>query len=912
MSEENERYNLEQACDILQISHKRLYSLASSGRIKSYRDDKTTFDKVAIDAIAALLIDTYSFKEVVKFVVEQPNLLDIHTATVMNYMKKFDVIINPMNGKDTRFYKSNMDKLISLLNENYKGKVTKKLMEKESGRRSLFQLRIDNYRGVVYLSEEMQGDVYNFEFLQKYTKDRTLTTFKNIDRFLRYMLNVCKEQKIEWYTNANHSDIYIKKSDFPAYKNHYKNIKQFNSNDYYRTDEVKSIFGIASTDGVAKFANSIKVSGLVYFEKEKIDELIKVIGNTVTTNEIQEIYNIPTTTFYRLLESLDIKYIPRRQFPLLESNRIYKSELKKFDDYFSKKELFDSISRYERFYIEVDNIRTRTKIPKTIEAYDKFIQKRLKENGNKYVYTNLVNVYVAIIPLLEKEIMLHTMEELIPLIEVIPQVVAKREFSFFVDFCRSRYETNYKESFELDGTAPEGTEAYTFKQWLDFGVILFMKHEILLPKAIESRTNAMVWLYCAMHYVCGWRTDDIITMPYPKLIDILEQDEEEVFQVIAAGQFTEEMAQRVVNYLVIHIKTFGTKPEKTHKNTRTSELKFAVDETYVETIGLLIALCAVHRKRVEMSEHRWLNSSSIMTRRVTKKDAHLAFFGEEYEEIFGTETFLNRNAIKTYMNLGQVISQEKKWGNGYHMGAFIRSHGINKKLGYSNTTQVYLESINKSDDVHRITSALTERGSFGFMSHLFSEILTNEGAETVPYAQMSWNEQNVIIKEFFDLDPFQIERMVRGIGEYQNKVSGVFRELMTVHKDNIKEVLLKLSVGDYPSKMEFTQCLLKTINRSTCAYPVREHCIGCEYALHEMYFLIEFNQRLKELLGHIRFAKQNYDKQRYTHALFFVYLPVLKEAVRHFGKERVGAFIHVPGDEIKKLKENSQFMLDAK
>ncbi|MED1855175.1 hypothetical protein P4V33_26670, partial [Brevibacillus borstelensis] len=603
---------------------------------------------------------------------------------------------------------------------------------------------------------------------------------------------------------------------------------------------------------------------------------------------------------------LGVKFIPKNTYPLLNAMLIYKDEIWKIENYLNgKSELENASSDYDRFYIETKNVKPNVNIPRTLEAYDNFIIKRFRENQTGYVYTNLVNLYVVMVPMLQKEIMRYTTDELTELLEAIPQQVAQREFTNFIDYCKKRYVSKSKERIKLGTTKGKGNEAYTFEQWLEFARLLFSPNQELLKKAITNRTNAMVWLYSALHYVCGWRTDDLIKLPFPPLENVLGLNEEEVFECIQTGEFTLEMAQRVVNYVMLEVKAFHIKPRKTRRK-HNQRLKFVVNDDYVYIIGLLIALCEAHRVKVEKSKHRWLNSSTILTERVTKRETHIEFFGEAYNHIFGNETFSNNSATKTYFNWNQKLSQDEGWGMGYEINAILRGH-YRGKDGIAQTTQVYLKYINKSNDVDKITEGLLARGVFGFSKHLLMKALLHED-EYREYTVLQLTQQNQAIQEMFNLKPFHIEQMVKGITEYRGRVLEVFQQLMTTHKGQMKEIFKKISMGEAPSKMEHSQCLLKTVSRSACAYPTREHCIGCEYAMNEMYFLIEFGQRFKQLLNNLRNAKHDFDKQRYTYALFYVYLPIFQEAVSYFGKERVGTFVKVAKQEINELRENNQLL----
>jgi len=871
-------YTLEEASQKLNSTEKHLYKLASEKRLKSYRNEqKTVFDKEEVDSIQALLNDTYSYKEIVEIVRNETEFKNIVPDTVKRYMDKyFGLIPNPLNGKDYRFFKKDKPKLVQLISENY----TEQRSEKDVLKSVLSQWKEE----IDYLDNAIGTDeFYDFNFLKDYSKQNASTNLGDNKRVLQHILKVCQEQGIKWRTNRSLTNIYVAVIDFEKYEAFYDNLKTFDPEQYYTSTEVKEMFGIVNTEGIADYANAIKVNGKLYFDKKKIDELKYVQENTVTKLELMKKYDIPSNSLQRLINKLGVKFIPKNTYPLINAMLIYKDEIWKIENYLNEKNEIENASNdYERFHLETKYIKPVVKIPMTLEAYDKFIIKRFRENQTGYVYTNLVNVFNVIIPRLQKEIMKYNTEELIELMKAIPQQVAKREFSHFLDYCKKHYLTKYKESFKIELNTEGETTSYTFKQWLEFASVLFKKDQEMLEKAINNRTNAMVWLYCALHYVCVWRTDDLLSIPYPNLEVVLGMNEEEVFECIKSGHFTVEMAQSVVNNVMLQIKAYHIQPQKTRKNNK-QRLKFVVRDPYVYPIGMLIALCEAHRMKVEKSKHRWLNSSTILTERVTKREPHIEFFGEKYNEIFGQDTFSNNSANKTYMNWTQMVSQQENWGMGYELDAIVRGHYTGKD-GIPKTTQLYLKHINKSNDIDKITQGLTERGSFGFMTHLLVKVIKNE-EEYNQYASLELVDQNKEIQELLNLKPIHIELMVKGITEYRSRVAEVFQQIVSSHKGQVKELLMKISSGETPSKMEHSQCLLKAINKSHCIYPTREHCIGCEYAMNEMYFLIEFNQRFIQLLDNIRNAQYEFDKKRYTYALFNVYLPILQEAVSYFGKE---------------------------
>ena len=91
--------------------------------------------------------------------------------------------------------------------------------------------------------------------------------------------------------------------------------------------------------------------------------------------------------------------------------------------------------------------------------------------------------------------------------------------------------------------------------------------------------------------------------------------------------------------------------------------------------------------------------------------------------------------------------------------------------------------------------------------------------------------------------------------------------------------------------MEYSQCILKSIDKRKCAYPSKIDCIGCEYLIPEILFLMEFNNSLNILLKNLEDAYYSFDKQRYLYMFQNKYIPTLIEAISVFGIDRIDLFI---------------------
>ncbi|UOR10656.1 hypothetical protein [Halobacillus amylolyticus] len=896
-SEVEKYYSLKEASEVLNARVQQLKTLISQGRLKNYKfGHKTYLGKKEIDNISSLLKDTYSFRELLSIVRDEMNHDNFEPSTLKYYIiNNFELTSNPINGKDYRFYKADKLELIQVIKNKYK--VVKR------GSETISDFLAENKSLINVINTIDFNGFYDFNFLREFIKTNYYNSLVTYLKALKHIFNVCPENDVLLYSTNDLDNIYIRKEDLSIIKDYYDSINNFNKEDYYTKAEVQKMFDLGNTDRIAKLSNAEKVRGMWYFDKEAINKTKKLKEETILKGDARSYYGVPQTTFSRLLKKLSIKVIPGEENPLAPADLLYVKDLSIIEQHLTRKKRLDNASSlFDKFQIEVEDVQPSFPIPETLKAYNEFLIGRFKKTRSKYVYTNQVNTYRAIIPHLEKEIMNHNTDELLKLMQSISQKVARREFSYFLDYCKTNYLTKYEETIKvslLKNAEKRDISSYSFDQWTKFGLILFANDEELIEDAVNYRTNAMVWLYCAMHYICAWRTSDLLKIPMPSLESVLGMSAGGVIRCIKSRNFTTEMAQKVVNNVLLQVKVFDIKPQKTRKKSK-QHLKLAIGESYVYKIGMLIALCEAHRVKAKDTKLSRVNDTTILTNIVTKRNNHTNFFGNRYNEIFGDGTFLNNRANKTYLNTVQNVSSSQNWGQGYDLAAIIRGHRKDAK-GIAQTTQTYLESINRDSDVDKITQALLERGSFGFMSHLLLKMFTNEN--DTQYETLDMQNQNKQLQSLIDMKPSQIEMLVKGITEYRSRINQVYMDLIQSKKEDIKGVLQKISLGETPSKMEYSQCLFKTINRTGCIYPSRENCIGCEYAMNETYFLIEFNKRLTELFDNLRNAQYEFDKKRYTHTLFYVYLPVLQEAISFFGKDRTRSFIKVSKQEIVDLQQ---------
>ncbi|MGG1215385.1 hypothetical protein ABHM93_03095 [Micromonospora provocatoris] len=906
---EIELYSSSEVANLLGVSSSQFkhYKNIRGLNIKTVMNRSFYFDKKEVDDVRELLKNTYSLEEIINFVREETIFYDISRTMVRLYINRyFEFSPNPVDKYDWRINKNDKEDIVRSIKNNYKPKKSqndyKEIMIKFAGGET----------NIKYVDESRMERFLDKSSLREYTKQKYLLINGNLHgrRLIEHVITICNMQNIEWLTNIKFSNIYILVNSLKVYLEYYEHLEYVISS-YYSSKEVKGKFGRNDLTLVAKYAESITIGNVKYFKKQKIHELEKIYKDYVKINEIAKDLKLRNVQVSIIANKLGLKTIDGKGIPYMEANElIAKKDIPVIKEYVLKKESINNAkNNYEKFILSIQEFDLEKNLPKTTDLFDKYVKIRLNRLENSLVGT-YIKIYHNILINLNKEIIEYRNSEITTLFTRVKHELAKREFAFFLNYCKESTLTKYDVDFTSNQIKGPPTEPYDFQQWFDFGYLLFNKEQPLysnyIEKALKERANAMVWLYCSMHYVCGWRATDIITViPQIPLEVILDSNEEEVLQKIKSNSFTEEMAQKIVNFVMDYINRFRIKPSKTKRRRSTPPLKLVVEKGYVFQIGLLMALCESHRRIIKKEGPKRLNTNHLMTDRATIIDAHILFFGDEYKVIFKEEGFYNRRANATFMGLIQKISQNKGWGIGYQLASIFRSHKSGRQ-GLATSTEIYLESINKNKDLDEVSQGLVERGTFGFIPYLMAKMLLGE-----ELIQLDLEAQNRKIQEVVPFNPPQVERLLTGTSLNSSKVKSILEELLITKNENMLKVLRKIIKGDAPSKMEYSQCLLKCIDLKACIDHKRTDCIGCDYFIPEMYFLLEYKVLLDELLVKIRTEKNEFDKVRFSHSLVSVFLPILQQAINILGKERVNAFINVKvlKEKIKILHDDNHLLL---
>ncbi|OAB41782.1 hypothetical protein [Paenibacillus antarcticus] len=384
------------------------------------------------------------------------------------------------------------------------------------------------------------------------------------------------------------------------------------------------------------------------------------------------------------------------------------------------------------------------------------------------------------------------------------------------------------------GAVKRDNSAYDDAVYLKLAYIVFneeyWKEKDMLIKASDSKPVATTWLYHAMHYVCAWRSADIVNnIPHITL----NVEPEEIIRMVKDHDYNETTWFPYVNELVVRVGFENQKPRKTKRYQNSPNLKMYIPEGLKSTIGMLLALCEAH----SILEGK----GNQICRHPNNVKYAVALFGIEYNSLFAGRLISNRKANKAYMER-IMESGDKNNNNGYLLASYARSHkGGLRSL--PEVTSKYLKAKMDGYSVDDITRILFERGVCSFVPYLLCSALYNNEFE-----KKHIDKQTETIKEL-GMIPHEIELLLQTDEKVEFKAKQTISEIiMYINDENATEIvenaLKEIADGKCVGKNEDVYCIRKAFGEE-CNMPNREHCIGCGSEMYLKTFLSDLHNEIK-------------------------------------------------------------------
>lgn len=541
------------------------------------------------------------------------------------------------------------------------------------------------------------------------------------------------------------------------------------------------------------------------------------------------------------------------------------------DGYWHRKSLIIDEGDVGKFKVSVEDIDCLN-APVTIKEFYDFAINRI--TNLKKVNPRMMTSIYEILSNIKKELFEHNDEEIERLLELMKRTITNR--SAFSDFCiflkriQGKYNASFNNIYKYNKheliKAKRDVSAYSEEQYFRFGFLLLNDthewYEGYLEKALSRRIYASVWLYGLLHYVCAWRSVDMVErLPRPTLpISALN-----FINLIRKKKFTEDMAKKIVDEVEMKVRYLQIKPTKTEKHNPPN-LFFEIPESIKFRLGMLLGLCEAHR---QIADGNFLLSTD------SKQPKHqIVFFGPEFVDIFGGKRFNNIKANRTFEILMAQKADEEEIGTGYIIASVSRSHKCISKQK-SNTTAIYLNNyrtLTKSDILMR---ELFERGVCSFVPYLVLKTLESQGKIEV----MSLSQQTKAMKELVSYHPYDVEMLIAVSEEVLEKAKVDTMSLIdsfSSDKEAIYKFLNRIACGTAPAKEKNMNCI-SVAKGGGCIYPERKTCIGCGQEIYLKSSLFVIGQRLREMVTKLQNGKTVTEKNKYRMLIDRLFKPVLME-----------------------------------
>lgn len=420
--------------------------------------------------------------------------------------------------------------------------------------------------------------------------------------------------------------------------------------------------------------------------------------------------------------------------------------------------------------------------------------------------------------------------------------------------------------FHSRGTTRDSS-AYPMESFIKMAYCVFnqraWKSSGMVQKAVLSGKQANLWLYIALHFLCGLRSSDLIRLPMPTL----PVNGSELRQLISEGDYNQ--TYEVLESMELRIAYRAMKPNKTMQYAGVPELKVFIPETLRETMAVILGLAVSWQEKVAAGRPFLSRAGRVAELR--------EFFGTEFTDACGGKHFSSRRANKAYLQGISVMAgddTEPGKPKGYMLAALARSHkgGIG---GLPAMTDIYLKDARFAGySPEFIAREMFERGIFSFIPSILLEMYAGGS-----YTRLQIGGQTKLIREF-GIRPSEVEGIVRCVDNSMQKAQRMVAEVLKKPEDirgSISVILQRIASGAAGGKQDGIQCLMMAAGLS-CKDISRKGCIGCGceiYTKSILRYLVKEYGRLNQLR---REAGQE-DAGRYGFILKEMIMPALAEVV---------------------------------
>lgn len=558
------------------------------------------------------------------------------------------------------------------------------------------------------------------------------------------------------------------------------------------------------------------------------------------------------------------------------------------------------------------NVESSPKLRETNKLYLSYCLLQINNMGGALSYRRgrvrlYISLYEKLSKLLNEEIYLASEDQITGILGMNSDLRV-HEKKVLIAFLKYAYHTkNIKPSSEFSViNSSNGAEVNNEKEIYSpeqFHVLYEYVKDISLhtTKSLKDRHYANMWVYVILLLTDFIRGQDLIKNT--PVIDL------ELVGISSLNWFdsksiSESQAEKIILQLYAHFRNKRT--------SKTGELlTFIVAPDLRRSLATALVISELHR----ILEGSKIQLETFMEGRFNRvrtsgKARHRHFFNNMINnQSFKLGSLKMNRSVATYLFYSITEQDGEDSDLALHLTQVARSH---KKV---DSTSTYIQATNRDGPINRVSYNLFKRGHFGWLYNylvLFalptekiqgsieerSELIEEIRQEITPsdLENHSMYVKNVLNPLPLDLKSKGIESFIEDI---KNKRQTLISRLRKYSEEEIKEIILKLSKGDLPSKTENAQCFVAP----RCERPNLKNCFSCEFVIPGDLVLIQLNAELDRLIKNIKKSTNNIILQRDSRFLLNS-LFIWKEARLVYGDEKVSAYIS-PEEIWRKIEEIS-------
>ena len=535
---------------------------------------------------------------------------------------------------------------------------------------------------------------------------------------------------------------------------------------------------------------------------------------------------------------------------------------------------FKSLEFFENFGLtdkeKVNRIiRNSTGHPFAVNYIAKYIT-YLDENNNLFTpaFTMFVNT------VLSAEDINNIEDE--DLLNIIDDAELKRTKEYLVEFYNwvADYQKVKYHRVSLKRKESKEIKAYSYEEYVALARIIFNKEydneHSLTIKALENHTYAEMWLFLALHYVCGWRASDIcknwIYLDLESNKNPFNINPSHIKEDILDDSIETKTYCDITLYSVKKLEMSFNLPSKTHDD-RAGKLRSMITPDLREFFGRLILIAEYHHYTSKNGYMR-AEKTSVYQNWTMLTD----FFGREIYELLNRHNISSRKLNKSYLQGIEKSARED--GNTSLVSHIVASYARNHMD--INTTAVYLKDHGLSGETADVVLYLMmQRGVMG--AYLYQTLIC---AFPEQFSKLSIREQTQVM-EYIPISAYELE--TTGIGHVSSE--RIYSEFMcgeTEAPTAILKAMYAIGQGKGKGKDPGIYCKKKALG-FCCTYPEYNSCLAniCPYHV----FTSEGIPALIRVIKEYNSKEDTTGRNKYKVALKQKIIPAFQEIINEVMKD---------------------------